>query len=262
MRTELIHIDKIPDEQELISLLNENIYECHNDLCEVVNSNLSPDMEIWDYAGRRGKYFHGYRISKPPMSADLYLLSIEGQGVLKCEFHFQKKAFLKIFKQKDCFSKYTQKSIDSCADMHKEYGSYSLEIIMNQETYYETLQDAIQILKIASSQKPNTDKDSKGSMKNTKPESHWDESKQKRWERFVGLCEDEWTNTPDQVKLLELLKGNKDIAIVVNYQLGDSAIDWLHRKVSALGNHMPANCLQSETSKMSLREVLWQMPSR
>ena len=99
-------------------------------------------------------------------------------------------------------------------------------------------------------------------MKNTKLENHWDESKQKDWERFVGLCEDEWTNTSDQVKLLKLLKGNKDIAIVVNYQLGDSAIDWLFRKAPVLGNRIPVNCLKSETSKMSLREALWQIPSR
>ena len=93
-------------------------------------------------------------------------------------------------------------------------------------------------------------------------ENHWDESKQKGWERFVGLCENEWTNTPNQVELLGLLKGDKDMAVVVNYQFGDSAIDWLYRKVPALGNRIPINCLKSETSKISLREALWQMPSR
>ena len=99
-------------------------------------------------------------------------------------------------------------------------------------------------------------------MKNAELESYWDESKRKDWEHFVSLCEEEWTDTSEQIKLLGLLEDNKDIAIVVNYQLGDSAINWIYRKVPALDNRIPVNCLKSGKSKMSLREALWQMPSR
>ena len=99
-------------------------------------------------------------------------------------------------------------------------------------------------------------------MKNAELKSYWDESKRKDWENFVGLCKEEWIDSPEQIKLLELLENNKDIAVVVNYQLGDSAINWIYRKIPALGNRIPVNCLKSGKSKMSLRETLLQMPSR
>lgn len=84
--------------------------------------------------------------------------------------------------------------------------------------------------------------------------------KQEDWENFVNICEEYWHDTPLQLKLLQLLENNKDIAIVVNYHLTDSAIDWLYRKVPALGNLMPIECLKSEALKIKLKEALWQMP--
>ena len=91
---------------------------------------------------------------------------------------------------------------------------------------------------------------------------NWNSDKQKSWEHFVSLCEEEWLDTPEQIKILELLDGNKDIAIVLNYQLGNSAIDWMYRKVPALDKQAPIEFLKSEELKVRLKEALWSMPSR
>jgi hypothetical protein len=58
-----------------LSLLGEKIYKYYSGICEDIISSLSPDLEIWNYAGRRGKYFHGYQISKKHISVHLYLSS-------------------------------------------------------------------------------------------------------------------------------------------------------------------------------------------
>ena len=146
VKTELIHIDNIPSEQELVFLLGENIHKYHNNICAVIISLLSPDVEIWDHAGRRGKYLHGYRIKKRSILVNLYLYFVNGQGSIACEFHFIKKYFLKVIKNKDLFSEQMQKSIDSCIRLNEEYGGgYYLDTIIRDE---ETLQDAIQIIQI------------------------------------------------------------------------------------------------------------------
>lgn len=148
MNTELIHIENIPNEQELVFLLGENVYEYYNDLCKTITSLLLPDTEIWDNAGRRGKYFHGYRVNKHSMLIDLYLYSINAQGYITCEFHFVKRDFQKIAKKKNLFSKQMQQKIDCSIKFNEEYGGgYSLDVIISDK---ETLQDSIQIIQIIS----------------------------------------------------------------------------------------------------------------
>lgn len=144
MRTELIHIDNVPNEQELMSLLGNNIYEYYCILYKAIILFLTPDLEIWDYAGRRGKYLHGYRINNQSMLVDLYLSSVNEQGQLNCEFKFDKRAFYKIVKKKGFFSENTQKNIDSTIEANEKYGGFYLDVIINNET----LQDAIQIIQI------------------------------------------------------------------------------------------------------------------
>lgn len=76
----------------------------------------------------------------------------------------------------------------------------------------------------------------------------------------MSICEEYWSDSPEQIELLTLVEGNKDIAIVINYQLNDSAMDWMYREVPVLGNRKPINFLKSDKLKIKLREVLWSMP--
>ncbi len=64
MKTDLINLDNIPTDSELVSLLGENIYNCYLAICENIVSLLSPDFERWANGGRRGKYYHGFRMGK------------------------------------------------------------------------------------------------------------------------------------------------------------------------------------------------------
>jgi len=88
----------------------------------------------------------------------------------------------------------------------------------------------------------------------------WDDKRKLDWEHFVSICEEYWSDSPDQIDLLSLVEGNKDIAVVINYRLNDSAKDWMYREVPALGNRKPIDFLKSNKLKTKLREVLWSMP--
>lgn len=139
----------IPNEQELISLLGENVYEYYSIICRDIISELNPDLEIWDYAGRRGKYYHGFQISKKSMTVDLYLSFVNGHGQITCGFHFIKRFFLKVLKHMQSFNnKQLQKAIDFSIKFNKEFGGgYSVSIIIKEE---ETFLDILKIIKIIS----------------------------------------------------------------------------------------------------------------
>lgn len=144
MKTEIMNLQKAPTQQELKTLLGEHIYKCYKLLTDTIMKRLNPDKEIWDSAGRRGKYFHGYRINSKVVLLDFYLTSIEGQGQVKCQFKIPKHIFQKIEKEKDIFSPKIQDSINWSADFHKQYGEFYLNIILDEET----IQDANKIIEI------------------------------------------------------------------------------------------------------------------
>ena len=142
-----MNMDEIPSEQELISLLGEKIYKYYFEICQNTISLLSPDLEIWNEAGRRGKYFHGYHISKKSITVDLYLSSKYEQ--ITCDFHFIKRDFIKILKQRNfLINEQLQKEIDFSIKFSEEYGGgYPLGVIVRDE---ETFKDVLQIIKIVS----------------------------------------------------------------------------------------------------------------
>lgn len=139
MKTELINIDKVPSENELVSLLGLDLNKYYNILNKSINLLLRPDLEIWDNAGRRGKYFHGYRINSSNMLVDIYLSSIHGEGKLNCEFKFQKKTLSKIQKEKNNFSKQTQVAIDSATKAMENYGGFYLNLMIDEKSMIDTL---------------------------------------------------------------------------------------------------------------------------
>jgi len=148
MKTRLINMDNAPNEHELVSLLGEISYKYYLEICETTISLLSPNLEIWNFAGRRGKYWHGYRIDKKSITVDIYLYSEFDH--LTCEFHFIKRFFSKIIKHRYLLNNDAiQKDIDYSIQFNKEYGGgYFLSIIIRDD---ETFLDTQKIIKIVSS---------------------------------------------------------------------------------------------------------------
>jgi hypothetical protein len=134
MRIDLIDLDRIPESNELSFLLGEDIFEYYSIICKNIVSSFTPDVERWANGGRRGKYYHGYIIDKEAISINLFLISNKDLKQLTCNFHFQKRIFMKIMKQKLHFSKKGQEAINSCIDLHEIYPSgYDLEFRLKSE---------------------------------------------------------------------------------------------------------------------------------
>ena len=108
-----MNLDIIPNEKEIISIIGHDLFSYYNILTKSINLILHPDIEIWDNAGRRGKYLHGYRMNSLNVLVDIYLNSINSSGKLSCTFKLPKKSLNKILKQKEFFSSTTQDNIDS-----------------------------------------------------------------------------------------------------------------------------------------------------
>lgn len=109
-------------------------------------------------------------------------------------------------------------------------------------------------------EKKKKEKAKKRALEEQNSIDNWDDKRKSDWEHFVSICEEYWSDSPEQIEILTLVEGNKDIAIVLNYQLNDSAMDWMYREVPVLGNRKPINFLKSDKLKIKLREVLWSMP--
>jgi hypothetical protein len=145
METRLIDIDDVPCERELLSLTGEKIYGYYANISNRVISALLPDIEIWSAGGRRGKYHHGYHVSKTGTIVDIYL----SDERMTCEFHFRKRAFAKILAGRALLcSGRVQEDIDFAIEFNKEFdGGYTIGVIVNDD---ETCHDMTQIIDMVS----------------------------------------------------------------------------------------------------------------
>ncbi len=148
MRTDLIDLDNIPNNTELSFLLGQDIYNYYMQICKEIILSLSPDIERWAKGGRHGKYFHGYIIEKKAIFIDLFFISDTDFKQLKCNFHFPKKIFEKILKQKQLFSKVGQEAIESSIRLYKEYPhGFTLELrISNDKKVFDDVMLVINII--------------------------------------------------------------------------------------------------------------------
>mgnify|MGYP003595416115 CR=1 FL=1 len=144
MKTFLINIDNIPDERELVLLLGKDVYSCYSKFTSTIISLLSPDVEKWDIAGRRGKYFNGYQINDKHILIDIYLSAVNGQGLISCELKLPKRYFARILKHKECFVSDLQKNIESTNE-ERNNGFY-LGFFLNKVT----VESALLIIEIIS----------------------------------------------------------------------------------------------------------------
>lgn len=85
-------------------------------------------------------------------------------------------------------------------------------------------------------------------------------SGEEHWQDIVDHANDEfWSDFDYKVELMSKLEGNDDIAKVVFAKMGLKSIDWLDRRIPALGNLKPIDCLKSDNLRNRLKECLLRM---
>ena len=86
------------------------------------------------------------------------------------------------------------------------------------------------------------------------------------WNYFVKIAKHEIasaafnTNKSFLAKLKRKLKKHNDIAYVAYYLFYNDSINWIERRIPALDNLMPIECLASEELTNRLREILLRTP--
>lgn len=138
-------LEKIPSKKELKSLLGIQLYKYYFTLTSEIVSKLYPDLETWDKAGRRGKYYHGYQVNSKLLLLDFYLSNVNN-GQVKYQLKLKKASFNKILKKRDSFSEIMNQNLMWSEDFYKEYGEIYLNTILNEET----INDSLRIIEIIS----------------------------------------------------------------------------------------------------------------
>jgi len=90
-------------------------------------------------------------------------------------------------------------------------------------------------------------------------EQFWKDEDINGWKKYVQLCEQFWNGKDYQLDLLKELKYEYEIAVVVNHNLGKSALIWIYNSIPALENLKPIECLENESLKVRLKMCLWRM---
>ncbi|OAB78730.1 hypothetical protein ULVI_09110 [Cochleicola gelatinilyticus] len=146
MKTKYKFFINEPTAIEINSLIGDEFYKYYCTLDNAICLYYKPELEIWDNAGRRGKYFHGYRSEVKSFFLDIYLSSSEKGGQVKCDLTLKDASFNKIVKIKESFSKNTQTSIESAQRIREEYDSSNVDFFIDQDT----LLDVIKIVELLS----------------------------------------------------------------------------------------------------------------
>jgi hypothetical protein len=80
------------------------------------------------------------------------------------------------------------------------------------------------------------------------------------WENLVSLYSEKSFDCEVQKEFVDTLQGNKDLAIVIWGNMNQSAYDWINKKIPALDNIKPKDCLNDETLLKRLKVCLLRMP--
>ncbi len=98
------------------------------------------------------------------------------------------------------------------------------------------------------------------SMKENGLEQYYGKDGDHDWANVVKSSALFWTDSPLQQELVHLLSGRKDLAIVINDRIGEKyAASWLKKKIPALDNLRPLDCLGSDQLLRRLKEALMRM---
>ncbi|WP_343565690.1 hypothetical protein [Sphingobacterium sp.] len=90
-------------------------------------------------------------------------------------------------------------------------------------------------------------------------EQYFDEKSKIAWDNMVYWAESYWTESVDQKLLEENLDNKSDIAKVIFAKLREGGLDWIDRKIPALDNLSPKECLNTSDGIKRLKEGLLRM---
>lgn len=141
MKTYIFNLNNIPTSEDLIGIVGYGFYKSYEKLCKTIEILLEPEIEKWDDAGRRGRYYHGY-VTKNFL-VDIYIIK---NGLIKCEVDLPRFLFSKLQKLKDNFSADIKKSIDMTLFLNKQYGRFNLSLILNSESAFDEVEKIIKTL--------------------------------------------------------------------------------------------------------------------
>lgn len=79
------------------------------------------------------------------------------------------------------------------------------------------------------------------------------------WNNLLSLAATSWIDSDLQKELTASLNNHIDIAKVMYAILGDESIRWIHRKIPALDNLTPKECLENPRLLLRLKEGLMRM---
>ena len=82
---------------------------------------------------------------------------------------------------------------------------------------------------------------------------------QKKWKEYSSIFGDDWIDSDYQKLLLFKLDNRIDLAKVIYYHIRETSLDWLNKKIPALDELTPLQCLESEKTIDRLKACLMRM---
>lgn len=82
---------------------------------------------------------------------------------------------------------------------------------------------------------------------------------QKSWLEFSSNFNEEWKSSEFQKSLLNKLNNQIDIARVIYFHIGENSLEWINKKIPALNNLTPLECLKKEETTNRLKVCLMRM---
>jgi len=82
---------------------------------------------------------------------------------------------------------------------------------------------------------------------------------QKNWLEFSSNFNEEWKSSEFQKTLLSKLNNQIDIASVVYFHIEEHSLEWINKKIPALSNLTPLECLKTEETTNRLKVCLMRM---
>ena len=80
------------------------------------------------------------------------------------------------------------------------------------------------------------------------------------WDNLVDLCRENWIDNEQQIELLDSLNGLTDLAIVIWTTHKFTSQDWIGKKIPALDNLRPIDCIANERFLRRLKVCLLRTP--
>jgi len=80
------------------------------------------------------------------------------------------------------------------------------------------------------------------------------------WNEYVIHFNDDWNESDIQLRLLNKLGNQQDLAKVISGKVGAEALNWVSKNIPALDGLTPIECLADDALVKRLKTALMRMP--